>query len=313
MCIQVVFSFSTNGKKYTVVLNQRDADISSKDLPFGSHNDLIHKYAAERAARGLPQASDNDGDVHGLFSDSPYANGQMAIGNGRIALLTDYRLHNDDPRRKSGLKWGQKRGASAEIYARSGAITAEYANHEHPHMMIFVDRDGFCDKYEFDGAILSYSVKASGTPDDPVIGQTCGSEVPNFRASWMTRLASKLVDSWDGTTSIEEFAARLVHEVLGDTTKPNPGPAAGDVLLSLGKDDRYERHVESVRIEPVASWINEEKPLAWMTVASVACIVDHSSSRVHVASCTYRKPKTGAEAAECALEVAPISVSSFDW
>ena len=98
-------------------------------------------------------------------------------------------------------------------------------------------------------------------------------------------------------------------DVLGDTVKPSDG----DTLLDLGKDAKYERHVESVRIEPVASWVDPTKPLAWMTVASVACLIDHAKSDVYVATRSYRKPRSAEDAARCAAEYTPIDFYRLPW
>lgn len=303
MCIGLVTTVKVDGKKYTVILDQRDGDIAAKDLPFQSLGLLHDKYAAERRAKNLPEYSS---DVHGLFSDSPYANGQFVIGEGRAAILADYRLHADDPRRKSGLHWSQTRGASAEKFVRSGDITTEYGATEHPHMMIYVDQNGDTFNYEFDGGCRSTAKFIC--PSMNVV-QTCGSFCENFRSSLLCRLTRSVLADWDGKAPCADLVRILIHKVLGNTEKPS----STDKLLDLGKDFAYESHVESIRIPPSVSWIDPTKTIGWMTVASVACVVDHSAHSVFVASRHYSKPKSADDVEMCLKNEDRIQICEFPW
>jgi hypothetical protein len=270
MCIAVIVSYiREDGKRCIIVLNNRDLDLTTKCLPLMSLSQVLQRY-------GEP-ITQNSSKMYGLFNDNKYANAQFVTNSSKGALLVDYRLHEKDPRRAIKT-WGRERSKFCVDFVSGNESPMTFVEkvrsipNQHPHTLVCWDTTNGCASYTTDGQNnCSY---VPWTPNQTInepfvfVAQTSG-DMPNYRRDMMKIIAKKMCEP-----SVNMIQQGL--NLLGNIEKPN----SGDTVLSLGKPDEYEHHVESIRIPYRESMTRKGEMMQWATRTSVISMTDSVTTQI---------------------------------
>jgi hypothetical protein len=257
MCITIFVSFvHPHAGKLYIVCNNRDQDLNTKCLNLKKYDTVREQYGLELLNKWIV----------GLYNDNKFLNGQFVVSKTKCAILVDYRLAEDDPRRKV-RDWSKTRGQFCTDYVldKVSVDDCKKSPDQFPHTLL-------CWDYAKDPVCYSTDEKETAvvktTNDIVVFVAQTGGNVDNFRKQYLTELVSNEVRDFVGKAGEYEenksvFLNNILH-ILGNTTKPKDT----DLLLKLGKPKEYEQHVESIRIQPIEHFRNKGELLPWCTRTS---------------------------------------------